>query len=129
MGTWGTGMLDNDVALDVMGTFDDQIAAGLTVTAAIAAVMNEYEDALDDPDDGDDVILALAWLASEKNALSRPLATRARTIVLRGTALARWEGKPEYGQRQAKEQALLAIMNGSAPHPGRPEHLQPEGEV
>ena len=77
-------------------------------------------------DDRADIILALAWLASERQATPDWLAADAREVIAKEVALSRWEGTPEYELRRAEELALLAILNGTAPHPGRPEHLRPE---
>jgi hypothetical protein len=124
MGAWGPGLLENDVALDALGFYDERVADGGSVEDAIAAVMNE----LDDEDDRADLILALAWLASERQATPDWLAADARAVIAKGVALSRWDESDLYEARRAFEQMLLAILDGTTPHPGRPEHLQPEQE-
>ena len=128
MGAWGPGLLENDVALDALGFYDERVADGASVDDAIAAVMNEMADELDDEDDRADLILALAWLASERQATPDWLAAEARQVVADEVALSRWEESDLYEARRAFEQMLLAILDGTTPHPGRPEHLQPEQE-
>lgn len=126
MCAWGPGMLENDVAMDALGIFDDQIAVGATVEGAISSVMEDMKDGLDDEDERADVILALAWLSSERRATPRWLADEARAIVTNEVALSRWEESDHYETRRAFEQALLAILDGATPHPGRPEGLGPQ---
>jgi hypothetical protein len=47
MGAWGTGLLDNDVALDASFSFDDVLQGGGSVDDALAAAMKESEDLID----------------------------------------------------------------------------------
>jgi hypothetical protein len=126
MGTWGTGLLDNDVAADASLSFDDVLQGGGSVAEAIDAAMQESEDLIDDEDDRADLVLALAWLAAEQRAVPDWLAAEARQVISSGRALSQWEGTPEYAARQAVERQLLGILDGSAPHPGRPDRLQSE---
>jgi hypothetical protein len=128
MGTWGPGLLENDVALDALGTFDDLVLQGASVEDAIKAVMDESEDVLEDEDDRPDLILALAWLASERQATPGWLAAQARAIIAGEVTLSRWEESDHYETRRAFEQTLVAILDGTSTHPGRPGHLLPGQE-
>src|SRR5687768_12620655 len=98
---------------------------GATVTEAIEAVVEENADAMDDEEDRPDLILALALLASERATPPPWLVSEARQIIANGTALARGEGTIGYESRRAAEAALLAALDGTAPHPGRPGRLLP----
>jgi hypothetical protein len=128
MSAWGPGLLENDVAMDALGTFDDRLASGASVEDAIAAVMDESEDILEDEDERADLILALAWLASERRATPDWLAAESRQVIAKEVALSRWEESDLHETRRAFEQTLLAILDGKTPHPGRPEGLEPEEE-
>jgi hypothetical protein len=114
----GTGLLDNDVALDASLSFDDVIEGGGSVDEAIDAAMHESEDLIDDEDDRADLILALAWLAAERGAVPEWLGSEARRIVREGLALDRWQAA-DRARRQAVEQLLLDVLDGRVPHPGR----------
>jgi len=125
MGAWGPGILENDIAADARLTFDEQIADGATVEDAIAAVMRESDELLEDEDDRADLFLALAWLASERQSTPDWLAAEAREVIANEVALSRWEESDLYETRRVFEQTLAAILDGTAPHPGRPGHLLP----
>jgi hypothetical protein len=60
MGTWGTGIFDNDIASDARGVWDDAFARG--PEAAKSAVTAELADALEDEEDGPLIWIALAEL-------------------------------------------------------------------
>ena len=125
MGAWGPGLLENDVALDALGLYDERVADGASVDDAIAAVMHEMQDELDEEDDRADLFLALAWLASERQSTPDWLAAEAREVIANEVALSRWEESDLYETRRVFEQTLAAILDGTAPHPGRPGHLLP----
>ena len=126
MGAWGTGLLENDVAADARLAFDDALADGGSVDDAIAAVMAEWEDALDDPDDRADLVLALALLASEQRAIPAWLEQEAREVIGAEQSIQRWEEEGYGDERRAAERELLEVLNGTVPHPGRPGNLMPE---
>src|SRR4051794_25133621 len=111
MGAWGTGMLENDVALDVRLMFDGGLKSGGTVDEAIAAVMDESKDDLDDESDRADLILALTWLASEKGPVPEWLEDEAREIIESDQTLALWEESPDRSSREAAELLLVAILD------------------
>lgn len=119
MGAWGPGFLENDVALDALGTFNDLVLGGTSVADAIEAIMNESEDVLEDEDDRPDLIFALAWLASEHQATPDWLAAEAREIIVDEVTLSRWEESDSYETRRIFEQTLLAVLEGRGRHPGR----------
>ena len=119
MGAWGPGLLENDVALDMLGTFDDLILSGASVESAVAAVMAESKDALGDEDDRPDLILALAWLTSERRVTPDWLASEARQIIADEVTLMRWEESDALETRRIFEQTLLDILDGRRQHPGR----------
>ncbi len=125
MSAWGTGLLENDVAADARLSFDEVIESGGSVEEAVATVMKEWEDDLDEEDDRTDLILALAWLASEKQAVPDWLDEEARERIDGKVSLQTWEDTPELAERRAVEDLLLAILDGKAAHPGRIGKLLP----
>ena len=125
MGAWGTGILDNDVALDAKLPFDEMIESGGSVDDAIASVLEEWDD-VPDEDDRADLILALAWLAGERGTVPATLAAEARQVIREQQALRRWDGSPDYAMRQSVERLLLDILDGRASHPGRQGTVPPQ---
>jgi hypothetical protein len=60
VGTWGTGIFADDTAADVRDGWREALLDGLSDDEATARVVTQFADALDDPDDGIVVWLALA---------------------------------------------------------------------
>ena len=46
MGTWGTGIFDDDTAGDVRDAFEDELAAGADVATAAERVLGKFGDDL-----------------------------------------------------------------------------------
>lgn len=121
MGAWGCGLFEDDVALDVKDTFDDALASGETLAAATRAVLEEFEDSLDDDDDGPIITLALAALQWERGKPQEKWKKQALAIIEDGRGLERWEdaGPGELaGRRQALE-TLKAMLESEPPKPAR----------
>lgn len=115
MGAWGPGLLENDVAADVAATFRDVLDGGGSLDEAVATVLDEWSDALDD-EDGPDVALALAWLVSARGEVPAELKALALKAIRERQVLDRWRGAPEFEARQAEEQRLVEILEGRLPH-------------
>lgn len=126
MATWGTGLLENDIALDASLSFDDVLQGGGSVEEAVDAALNESEDLIDDEDDRADLVLALAWLAAEHRTVPAWLAAEARKVLNSGRSLGKWEGATDRAAREKVEVQLLGILAGTLPHPGRPDRLRPD---
>ncbi|SRR6266540_7325170 len=91
MGTWGAGLFDNDVALDVRSVFEDALSDGLDVSTATQRVFEEFADAIADLEDQPVVYLALAALQLEREALQSKIREEALRIITTGEGLAMWE--------------------------------------
>ena len=91
MGTWDYGIFDNDTALDVRGDFEGALAEGLDVEAATERIFDEYAEALDDPDDGPVIRLALAALQLEHGALQPAVRDAALEVIDGGEGIRRFE--------------------------------------
>jgi hypothetical protein len=122
--SWGPGLLENDVAADARLSFDEVLEGGGSVDEAVNTVMHEWEDDLDG-DDRASLVLALAWLASEKSEVPDWLDEAAREIIDGQAASQTWEDTPEIAERRAAEDLLIAVLDGTTPHPGRIGKLLP----
>jgi Domain of unknown function (DUF4259) len=128
MGSWGIGLLDNDIATDARLTFDSVLRRGGSVANAITAVMEESGEDLDEYNDRADLILALAWLVSERQAVPDWLDEEARDFVESDQALERWEDSPDRHAREAVEMLLISVLDGKVPHPGRQGAALPQDQ-
>ena len=95
MGTWGTGIFDNDTTADLRGDFEDLLAEGLGVEAATERVVADYADALDDYDEGPMVRLALAALQLEHGSVQPAIREQALAVIEGGDAPGWREADPE----------------------------------
>src|SRR5205823_6428622 len=90
MGTWGSGIFDDDVALDVRGLFEEKIGEGASVEDATQAVLQEFDSALEHMDDAPVIHLALAALELEQGRLLAATRREALRVIDDGRNLPRW---------------------------------------
>ena len=88
MGTWGTGIFEDDMALDVRNAFEDALATGATLPEATDQVLEQFADALDDTDDRPVVYLALAALQLERGAVQPEIQEKALVVRQRSFLVA-----------------------------------------
>jgi hypothetical protein len=106
MGTWGTGVLDDDLARDVYDRYTDAEAAGQTAAAIVKALRAEFVSAVDDADEGPVFWLAIAQAQWDGAGIEKDIHARVDKIIARGLGLERWR---EAGARElARRQAALA---------------------
>jgi hypothetical protein len=112
MGTWGPGIMENDIASDVSARWRMLLAEGKTVSEAINQICLESEEMAHDPDDSMDMVFALAWLASSYGPVPLDLANRSKALIEQGHSLRRWAGSPQQEQRRGSEEDLLKRLIG-----------------
>lgn len=97
MAIWGYDIFDNDEANDIRALFEDELQTGASVVHATAEILRESKDALDDPDSGPTVWLALAALQLQRGELQPDVRDHALAVIDGGADLKRWEteAKPE----------------------------------
>lgn len=108
MGVWGTGIMDDDLALDIKAEFEDAVNEGLGVPQATARILEAFLDVSQDEDEGPILYLALAQLQLEKNHLLPEVKNQALQIIKNGIGLERWEeaGNTTLKERKAELNAL-----------------------
>ena len=111
MGTWGTGLYQDDTACDVKESIKDRLIYGdeegkrYTKEELIESILEEYEDYMQLDDDRAIVILVLADILWKNGMLTDNLKMEALKIIENKTDLERWE-----------ENKKLYICLGSAVH-------------
>lgn len=101
MGTWGSGLFDDDIACDVRKDFRDFIGDGLSPAQAVRAIRKQWE-----PDDWDTMPYASFWLAIAVTAwnlgrLTNEVKRRALAILDKGVGLEHWaDAKPSQRRKR-----------------------------
>jgi hypothetical protein len=81
MGTWGAGILDSDLALDVKSAYRERVANGAGAEKAVRELVREWREGFDDHEDGGVMWLALADAAWDAGRLTPALKKRALAIL------------------------------------------------
>lgn len=90
MGTWSTGIFDDDIAIDVKAEFDETITEGISVKEATKMDLESFEDVLED-DDAPIVYLTIAVLQIKKGTIQKNIKEKALEIIESGHGLDRLE--------------------------------------
>jgi len=123
MGTWGYGIFENDVSVDVRLTFEDAIHRGATVEEATRHVLAECADYLEDMDDRVQVWLALASLQLEQGSVEDSIRKRALEVIEQGADLKRWE---ETGTEAVEAwKGMLEVLRSSLLRPAVRQEAAP----
>jgi len=112
MGTWGAGLLDDDLAADVQATFEEAVEAGASPVNAADRALREFRELAADLDEGPVLWLALASLLLDHGVGRHPALDRAREIIRNGEGLDRWResGDEALAERRAVYGDLAARL-------------------
>ena len=102
MGTWGHGIFENDVAMDVQENFCEFMEEGDTAFEATDKILESFSDVLEDPEEGSLVYIALAELQMEKNALQQSIKKQILKIFSDDSIYEIWEDSEDYKERKAE---------------------------
>lgn len=106
----GAGLYDDDVGHDARSRYRELVADGLTGDAATDALVAEWGDALNDPDEAAAFWLALADTQWKVGRLEDRVRDRALGLIASGEDLARFEHDPKLHDRRAKLLAELEVQ-------------------
>jgi hypothetical protein len=121
MGTWGTGILDDDLARDVYDAYVVGAEQGKTPTAILRALRRTHSSELTDPAQDAVFWLALAHAQRDLGGVHRDVHERVDHIVRTQVGLEPWLeiGAVEAGRRKAVLTRFLASLSrpGSSKRP------------
>ena len=124
MGSWGVGLYQNDVGLDVQGTYRDCRKMGFR-GGELAAIVLESAAVGDSPAGEDEIVgyLALADLLWKDGALPAAMRETALRLTAAPALLERWEDARE----RKKQAALLAALAKrlASPQPAKAAPAKP----
>lgn len=96
MGAWGTGIFDDDLAMDVREDFEELVdEEGLDIAIATKNILKKYRDELEDEDNEAVIYLALAALQLEYDEVLPDIRDRALEIIEEGQGLNLWDDDDE----------------------------------
>jgi len=107
----------DDTACDVRDEYRALIEDGTGDDSAMRRILDAYADALEDPDDGPVIWLALAFTQSKIGRLDHNLAARALEIIDHDEGMSRWleQGPNLEARRRAALAQVRAQLTGPQP--------------
>ncbi len=117
MGTWGTGLYQNDIGLDVRDYYQDQLHRGKTGAQITGELLNIYSDSIQDPDDAPQFWLALADTQWNLGRLQEDVRSHALQCLSDPHTALRWreESPKAYAKFLSVLQALREKLNTPQP--------------
>lgn len=119
MGTWGTGILDDDLAADVYADYMDSFEAGTPLVRIRIQLEADYTEALDDSEDSIRFWLALAQAQWDCGALQPDVLTNAVALIESGEAIISWEDalQEDLTARKRVLEEFAALIRKPNPNP------------
>lgn len=104
MGTWGTRIYEDDMALDLRADFLDGVHSGEDISVLETRLLDEYADE-DAPEIQDVALLALACAELESGTLSDKMKAAALEVIASGRQYEHWkqEASPADAGRRKRE--------------------------
>ena len=115
MGTWDTGLFDNDDAADLRSDYRAYLADAQSDAGATDAVARDYAATLDRPQDTTSFWLALASIQWRIGRLDPRVKAAALAIIDDGLDLAQWENSPLRDKRRAVLTKLRGVLVSPLP--------------
>jgi hypothetical protein len=124
MGSWGTGLYQNDVGLDVRDTYRECKKFGFR-DGDLAAVVRDTLGLGASPESEDDTLahLALADLLWKDGMLPKDMQAAALRLIKTSTLHLRWEDRKSQRQQQAQLDKLAERL--TSPQPAKPAMTKP----
>lgn len=115
MGTWGTGIYQNDVAEDVKDLYIGYLKSGKSDDEALQLLLDKFENEINDPDDSLDFFFSLADTMWKKGRLTEDIKNKALNNIDIDLNSWKWETKTEHRQRAKKLEELRKRLESPMP--------------
>ena len=126
MGAWGTGIMQDDTTLDVVGDFEECLKSGLSIAKSTDNILENYSEVLDDTDDGPLIWLALASIQWKYGSLEERVLAKVRSDIENKNGLDLWSEDPnDLKKRKAVLQRFLAKIETPNAKPSRLPEASP----
>jgi hypothetical protein len=100
MGSWGVGIFDDDLALDINQEYEEIFVAEQSHETTTSILIDRYDDSLEDEDESAVFWLAIAEVQISHRALSERVKVNSLEIIDSGRDLIRWKGSPDLSKRK-----------------------------
>ena len=90
MGTWGIGIFEDDVCMDVKDCFYDLATKSNNSSEVSEKVLSIFKDVINDKDEGPLVYFALAELQMDKGFIGKDVKEKCIEYLRSGNSLDRW---------------------------------------
>ena len=126
MGTWGTKLYQDDLALDIKDEYKSLLEKGKTNEKAIKEMLETFEEEIEDEDEGAIFWLVFADVLWNYGRLTEKIKKKAIEEIKIGRDLKRWEqevSEKVYEQRKKEIEKLREKLNTPQPEEKRiPKH-------
>lgn len=128
MGTWGTAIFSDDLAADIRGDWRDAITGGLSPEAATRKLIEQYNDSINDADEGPRFWFALAASQAATGRLQHEVRDKALAIIGAGGDVALFAAEdPKLGRKREEVLRQLATtLRGPQKPPNRLAQPRPQ---
>ena len=108
MGAWGTGLYQDDIAMEVREYYQELLKKGISNEESLECVLEAFEEVLEDADDASPFWFALADTQWKLGRLTDEVRAQALALLASGADLPRWEDATK-GQKNARKKVLQAL--------------------
>lgn len=115
MGTWSTGLYQNDMSSDVKDDYIGKLKAGKDDETALREILSEYQYELEDIDCKYDIYLALADTLWKKGRLTESFKVKALEMLEEDRISERWESEKIRKERSRVLDKLKAELESPMP--------------
>ena len=111
MGAWGTGLYQDDTAMEVREYYQELLKKGISNEESLECVLEAFEDALEDADDAPPFWFGLSDTQWKLGRLTDEVRAQALALLTSGADLACWEDATK-GQKNARKKCCRHWRSG-----------------
>ncbi|MEI3129998.1 MAG: hypothetical protein V8S89_03880 [Oscillospiraceae bacterium] len=119
MGAWGTGLYQDDIAMEVREYYQELLKKGISNEESLDCVLEAFEEVLEDADDAPPFWFGLADTQWKLGRLTDEVREQALALLSSGADLARWEGQRRARKMREKRCCRHCRASAVAPAAGK----------
>lgn len=111
MGSWGTGLFENDTGLEVKDEYLRRLQLGKSNDEAINETLNEFKELCEDEEDKIDFWFALSSLLYDYGRLTPNIRDKVLDIISGNTDELRWDENDKFDRLKTVEELKLKLLS------------------